>query len=348
MQGAGSSFGPGVPQRGLPVGREPRRPRVRPEWKPASASGCLHIVCGSACSDDDCDSDDCRSEFSENDFDPKSSVSGSAAVHGLGQPQEQGARFEQTKTAATKRMRLKQAKTAATKKRLKPTPSVAPSSKFFGVGWHKGRKKWRAFVRHNGKLVDLGDSFDTELAAAKAVDVWLRANGRAAEAKSGSFVPESRRSPPSTAASAGARATTSGTHRSKSGRRSTSATSTTSRRRPRRTTFAARQHGYPTNFDESGVEIDYGSDAVLQAQAAQAAARDAEIVRKAADAAARAVAGNLTKCRRALIESVPSAAVEMLTAAAPKVAKQEEAREEVDEKVRRNGWCLRSRRCSSR
>ncbi len=40
MQGAGSSFGPGVPQRGLPVGREPWRPRVRPEWEqPASELG---------------------------------------------------------------------------------------------------------------------------------------------------------------------------------------------------------------------------------------------------------------------------------------------------------------------
>ncbi len=35
-----SSFGPRVPQRGLPVGREPRRPRIRPEWEqPASELG---------------------------------------------------------------------------------------------------------------------------------------------------------------------------------------------------------------------------------------------------------------------------------------------------------------------
>ncbi len=67
----------------------------------------------------------------------------------------------------------------------------------------------------------------------------------------------------------------------------------------------AAELGRPTNFDENGVEIDYGSDAVLLAQAAKAAARDAEIVRNAAEAAASAVAGNLTKGRRALIKSGP-------------------------------------------
>ncbi len=75
------------------------------------------------------------------------------------------------------------------------------------------------------------------------------------------------------------------------------------------------------------------------AQAAQAAAWDAEIVRNAAEAAASAVAGNLSKGRRALIKSGPSAAVAMLTAAAHVATdEQEEAREEVAELVRRNGW----------
>ncbi len=44
----------------------------------------------------------------------------------------------------------------------------------------------------DGKTVNIGCAFDTEIAAAKAVDVWLRENGRAAEAnfdESGSFVP---------------------------------------------------------------------------------------------------------------------------------------------------------------
>ncbi len=79
-----------------------------------------------------------------------------------------------------------------------PPPPVAPlnpgkvSSKFFGVGFNKDNKKWRAGFRHKGKRVYLGSSFETEIAAAKAVDVWLRENGRAAEAnfdESGSFVP---------------------------------------------------------------------------------------------------------------------------------------------------------------
>ena len=81
---------------------------------------------------------------------------------------------------------------------LPPPPPVAPlnpgkvSSKFFGVGFNKRNKKWRARVLHNGTTVDLGRAFKTEIAAAKAVDVWLRENGRAAEAnfdESGSFVP---------------------------------------------------------------------------------------------------------------------------------------------------------------
>ena len=40
------------------------------------------------------------------------------------------------------------------------------SSKFYGVGWHKSKKKWQAEFRHNGKKVHLGSSFDTELEAA--------------------------------------------------------------------------------------------------------------------------------------------------------------------------------------
>jgi hypothetical protein len=81
---------------------------------------------------------------------------------------------------------------------LPPPPPVAPlnpgkvSSKFFGVFINKSNKKWRAEFRHNGKRVNLGNNFDTEIAAAKAVAVWLRENGRAAEAnfdEDGNFVP---------------------------------------------------------------------------------------------------------------------------------------------------------------
>jgi hypothetical protein len=39
---------------------------------------------------------------------------------------------------------------------LPPPPPVEPlnpgkvSSKFFGVGWNKSKRKWRAYVKHNG------------------------------------------------------------------------------------------------------------------------------------------------------------------------------------------------------
>ncbi len=65
-------------------------------------------------------------------------------------------------------------------------------SKFYGVGWNQSKNKWRARVTHNGTQVNIGQAYDTEIAAAKAFDVWLRENGRAAEAnfdKSGRFVP---------------------------------------------------------------------------------------------------------------------------------------------------------------
>ncbi len=267
-------------------------------------------------------------------------------MHGLGQqqPQEQGARFEQTKTAATKRKRGKQAKKAASKKRRKTTP-LNPgkvSSKFFGVSWLKREKKWRAQLWHNGKKVYLGDSFDTEIAAAKAVDVRLRENGRAAEAnfdESGSFVPRV--------------STKSSKYRGVAWRKDHNQWEASikvagkmehlgyfddEREAARAFDTRAAELGRPTNFDLNGVEIDYGSDAVLLAQVAQAAAWDAEVVRNAAEAAAQAAAGNLTKGRGALINSGPSDAVAMLTAAAPKFAKQEEAREVVGELVERHGW----------
>ena len=71
------------------------------------------------CSDDDGGSEegseygDCRSELGDDDSDPTSSGSGSAAV--------QGARFEQTADTKRERKRRKKAKTAAKKKRLKST-----------------------------------------------------------------------------------------------------------------------------------------------------------------------------------------------------------------------------------
>jgi hypothetical protein len=230
---------------------------------------------------------------------------------------------------------------------LPPPPPVEPliqrkvSSKFYGVGWHNGKKKWQAQFRHNGKNVNLGDSFDTELAAAKAVDVWLRENGRAAEAnldESGNFVPRV-----STKSSKYRGVSWAKSHNQweaiirVAGTQQHLGYFDDEKEAAKAYDTRARQLVRLTNFDENGVEIDYGSNAVLQAQAAQAAAWDAEIVRNAAEAAASAVAGNLTKGRRELIKSGPSAAVAMLTAAAPKFAKQEEAREKVDENVRATG-----------
>jgi hypothetical protein len=136
-------------------------------------------------------------------------------------------------------------------------------TKFFGVGWHKQSKKWSAFVRHNGKMVHLGDNFDTEIAAAKAVDVWLRENGRAAEAnfdESGSFVPRV--------------STKSSKYRGVSWSKSHSqwqamikVAGTLEHRgyfddeaeAARAFDVRAAELGRPTNFDLNGVEIDYSA-----------------------------------------------------------------------------------------
>ena len=137
------------------------------------------------------------------------------------------------------------------------------SSKFYGVGWHKQKKKWRARVRHNGTKVHLGDNFDTEIAAAKAVDVWLRENGRAAEAnfdESGSFVPRV-----ATKSSKYRGVTWSKSHTQRK------ATIKVAGQTEHRGFFddeaeAARafdtrtaELGRPTNFDLNGVEIDYSA-----------------------------------------------------------------------------------------
>lgn len=43
------------------------------------------------------------------------------------------------------------------------------SSKYKGIGWNKGRKKWRARIGLDGELIDLG-LFSSEIEAAKAYD----------------------------------------------------------------------------------------------------------------------------------------------------------------------------------
>ena len=61
--------------------------------------------------------------------------------------------------------------------RVRQLKRIGATSKFLGVSWHDATRKWSASLHewHGGE-------FDTEIAAAKAVDVWLRDNGRAAEA----------------------------------------------------------------------------------------------------------------------------------------------------------------------
>jgi hypothetical protein len=59
-------------------------------------------------------------------------------------------------------------------RQLKP---VGATSKYLGVSWHDDSRKWRTSL-----YGWTGGEFDTEIAAAKAVDLWLRDNGRAAEA----------------------------------------------------------------------------------------------------------------------------------------------------------------------
>ncbi len=61
--------------------------------------------------------------------------------------------------------------------RVRQLKRVGATSKYLGVSWHEANRKWSATLHewHGGE-------FDTEIAAAKAVDLWLRDNGRAAEA----------------------------------------------------------------------------------------------------------------------------------------------------------------------
>ena len=171
--------------------------------------------------------------------------------------------------------RLKQVCTAAfgfccrSASTAKQPPPVAPlnpgkvSSKFYGVGWHKSKQKWQAYVRHNGKQVDLGSNFDTEIAAAKAVDVWLRENGRAAEAnfdESGSFVPRV-----STKSSKYRGVSWSKSHNQwqaiigVAGKKEHLGYFDDEAEAARAFDTRAAELGRPTNFDLNGVEIDYSA-----------------------------------------------------------------------------------------
>jgi hypothetical protein len=55
--------------------------------------------------------------------------------------------------------------------------ATGKTSQFFGVIWSKRMSSWKAQVRHRGKMHTIG-YYDDEVAAARAVDRWLLANGR--------------------------------------------------------------------------------------------------------------------------------------------------------------------------
>ena len=125
-----------------------------------------------------------------------------------------------------------------------------------GVGWCA--KQAPPGGRWSGR--DLG-YFDTELEAAKAVDVWLRENGRAAEAnfdESGSFVPRAK-------SSKYRGVTWSKSHNqwhaqiSVAGKLEHLGFFDDEAEAARAFDTRAAELGRPTNFDLNGVEIDYSA-----------------------------------------------------------------------------------------
>ena len=55
--------------------------------------------------------------------------------------------------------------------------ATGKTSRFCGVTWDKRERRWRAQVCRGGKIHEIG-YYDDEVAAARAVDKWLRANGQ--------------------------------------------------------------------------------------------------------------------------------------------------------------------------
>ncbi len=54
--------------------------------------------------------------------------------------------------------------------------ATGKTSRFFGVSWSKRMSKWHALVWRGGKMHQIG-LYKDEVAAARAVDKWLRDNG---------------------------------------------------------------------------------------------------------------------------------------------------------------------------
>ncbi len=55
--------------------------------------------------------------------------------------------------------------------------ATGKTSRFYGVYWNKEKRMWQARVWHSGKMHTIGH-YDDDVAAARAVDTWLLANGQ--------------------------------------------------------------------------------------------------------------------------------------------------------------------------
>ena len=84
-------------------------------------------------------------------------------------------------------------------KKVQSTWPTATTSKFWGVGWDKSSRRWRAYYKDkNCKLRHIG-LFDTQEAAAHAVNAEIRRAGLEGRRKTnpvvdGQLVPRSRKS----------------------------------------------------------------------------------------------------------------------------------------------------------
>ena len=107
---------------------------------------------------------------------------------------------DETVAAASKKAAAAEKKKAAV---VAPDPARAPSatsSKFWGVSWHKKQRRWQAlYTDAAGKLRSIG-LFDTQEAAAHAVNAAIRRAGLEGKRRTnpvvdGQLVPRARKAP---------------------------------------------------------------------------------------------------------------------------------------------------------
>jgi hypothetical protein len=101
--------------------------------------------------------------------------------------------------------------------------------------------------------------------------------------------------------------------------------------------MTARQLGYPPNFDLNGVEIDYGSDAVLRLRL-RGLQRRMRRLRRMQRRGCAGCSGQPLEVPRIPQRVGDAGRVAMLAATDDEVAEQEEAREELDELAQLHGW----------